>query len=73
MSNPIIRIHDLATNEIIDREITDEEIAQKNYIPPKIEKEWAEARKILAAREVERQAILDRLDITAEEAALLLG
>ena len=69
----MIRIHDLETGEIIDREITDEEIAKKDYIPPKLVKEWAEARKVLAAREIERQAILDRLGLTADEAKLLLG
>ena len=28
MSNPIIRIHDISTNTITDREMTDEEFAQ---------------------------------------------
>ena len=28
MANPMIRIHDLATNEIIDREMTDAENAE---------------------------------------------
>jgi len=28
MSNPMIRIHDLATNEVIDREMTDLEYAK---------------------------------------------
>ena len=28
MAKPIIRIHDLATNEVIDREMNDEEFAQ---------------------------------------------
>ena len=69
----MVRVHDLATGEIVDREMTDEEIAEKNYIPPKIAKEWAEARKILAAREIERQAILDRIGLTADEAKLILG
>jgi hypothetical protein len=27
MTNPMIRIHDISTNEIIDREMTDEEFA----------------------------------------------
>lgn len=69
----MIRIHDLATGEIIDREMTDEEIAQKDYIPPKLAKEYAEARKILEAREAERQAILDRLGLSADELKLILG
>jgi len=28
MTNPMIRIHDLSNNEIIDREMTDEEYAE---------------------------------------------
>ncbi len=27
MTNPMIRIHDITTNEVIDREMTDEEFA----------------------------------------------
>ena len=35
MANPMIRIHDLATGEIIDREMTDEEYAEHlNPTPP---------------------------------------
>jgi hypothetical protein len=73
MTNSMIRIHNAETGEIIDREITDEEIAQRDYLPPKLAKEYAEARKVLAAREVERQAILDRLGLTSDEAKLILG
>jgi hypothetical protein len=28
MSNPLIRIHNLETDEVVDREMTDEEFAQ---------------------------------------------
>jgi hypothetical protein len=69
MTNPMIRIHNQETNEIIDREMTDEELAQ-----------W-EANKAKAAQQQEaelqkaadKQALLDKLGITAEEAQLLLG
>jgi hypothetical protein len=73
MSNPIIRIHDLSTNEIIDREMTDDEVKEANYVPPKVAKERAEEAKIYAEKEAARQAILDRLGLTADEAKLLLG
>ena len=73
MTNPMIRIHDLSTNEVIDREMTDEEIEQANYVPPLIAKERAEEAKILAEKVAQRQAILDRLGLTSEEAQLLLG
>lgn len=32
MSNPMIRIHDLETDTVIDREMTDEEYAQYTKI-----------------------------------------
>lgn len=73
MSNPMIRIHDLATNEVIDREMTDEEVELANYVPPKVAKERAEEAKAIAEKEAQRQLILDRLGLTAEEAVLLLG
>lgn len=68
MTKPMIRIHDLETNEIVDREMTDAEIAQ-------LEKDKKDfALKIAAENEkkAEKQALLDRLGITAEEAKLLL-
>ena len=69
MPNPIIRIHDLATNEIVDREMNDEEFAKHEA---DLEIDLARI-----AQETEtaqaKAALLDRLGITAEEAALLLG
>jgi len=73
MSNPMIRIHDLATNEVIDREMTDDEVKEANYVSPKLAKERADEAKAYAAKEAQRQVILDRLGLTAEEASLLLS
>jgi hypothetical protein len=69
MTRPIIRIHDLATDEIIDREMNDAEYAQHlEYVAKE------EARKIeVEAKAIEKQALLDKLGITADEAKLLLG
>ncbi len=69
MTRPMIRIHDLATDEVIDREMNDAEFAQHqaNQAANAIIK--AEA----AAKESARQALLSRLGITQEEAQLLLG
>ena len=69
LDKPIIRIHDLSTNEIIDREMNDAEFAQykANQEAELIQKAEAEA------KEAARQAILDRLGLTADEAKLLLG
>jgi hypothetical protein len=69
MTNPIIRIHNIETNEVIDREMTAAEFA-----------EWSAQKAIddAKAQEVENKesaktALLAKLGITADEAALLLG
>jgi hypothetical protein len=69
MSRPIIRIHNVETDEVIDREMTAAEfkIAEADQAAQAIVKAEAEA------KEAERQAILDRLGLTADEAKLLLG
>jgi hypothetical protein len=69
MTKPMIRIHDISTNEIVDREMTDAEFAQYEAEQAAQASAQAEAE----AKASERQAILDRLGITAEEAQLLLG
>lgn len=68
-TRPTIRIHNLETNEVIDREMNDQEFA-----------EWQANQEIVAARQAEaeskaaqRQALLNRLGITEEEARILLG
>jgi hypothetical protein len=68
-TRPMVRIHDLETNEVIDREMNDAEFAQyqSDQAAQAIAKEEAEA------KEASRQAILDRLGLTADEAKLLLG
>ena len=68
-NKPAIRIHDLATNEIIDREMNDAEFAQYEANKAAQAAEKAEAE----TKEAARQAILDRLGLTADEAKLLLG
>jgi hypothetical protein len=66
---PMVRIHDLTTGEIIDREMNDQELAEHEQIL--LEQKEAE---LLAKQKAEqRQAILDRLGLTADEAKLLLG
>jgi helix-turn-helix protein len=68
-NKPMIRIHDLATNEIIDREMNDEEFSQWEIDKANNEASQTEAE----AKAAQRQAILDRLGLTSEEAALLLS
>ena len=66
---PTIKIHNIETNEIIEREMTTEELAQWE-----IDKVNTEAIKQAEADKVtQRQALLDKLGITEEEAKLLLS
>ena len=69
MTNPIVRIHDIETNEIIDREMTAEELTQ--YELDKI----TEAARLseLTNKAAAKAALLAKLGITEDEAALLLG
>ena len=69
MANPIIRIHNSETNEVIDREMTAEEFDA--YKLDKIA--IAEAAKEKEAKEAAKAALLAKLGITAEEASLLLS
>ena len=69
MSRPTIRIHNSQTNEVIDREMTAAEFAQ--YKADQAAQAIAQAE--AEAKAVQRQAILDKLGLTAAEAQLLLG
>jgi hypothetical protein len=69
MSRPLIRIHNIETNEVLDREMNDAEFAQYEANQVAQAQRQAEEETKAAAR----QAILDRLGITEEEARLLLG
>lgn len=65
---PQITEHNVETDEVITREMTDEEFAQYEA-----DAAFNEARKAEAeAKEAAKNDILARLGITAEEAALLL-
>jgi hypothetical protein len=65
----MIRIHNVEKNEIIDREMNDAELTQWETHKAASE---AEA-KAATANIVAKAALLERLGITADEAALLLG
>jgi hypothetical protein len=62
-------IIDVGTTEIIERELNAEELAQQAIDESKLSIKEAEAE----AKAVARQAILDRLGLTEDEARLLLG
>jgi len=69
MTTPIIRIHNIETNEVIDREMTDDEFI-------KYEADQQATRLLQAqaeAKAAQKAALLDRLGITEDEAKLLLA
>jgi hypothetical protein len=66
---PTIRIHDMATNEVIDREMTDAEYAEHQ----KQQAESIAMAELRAKAEINKAALLAKLGITADEAAILLG
>ena len=69
MKKPMIRIHNTETNEIVDREMTDEEFASHQILVAETiaEKEAKEEAK------QKKDALLERLGITEDEAKLLLS
>jgi hypothetical protein len=69
MTKPTIRIHDTVTDEVIDREMTDDEFAVYQINVAKAEELKAQDE----AKAEARAALLDRLGITEDEAKLLLS
>ena len=69
MSKPIVKIVNVETGEEIEREMTDVEFAQYEANQAAESARKSEE----AAKAQARQAILDRLGLTEEEARLLLG
>jgi len=69
MANPTIKIHNSATGEEVERPMTEEEYAV--YLTDTAAA--AALREAEAAKASQKDALLERLGITAEEAALLLA
>lgn len=68
-NKPIVRIHDLATDEVIDREMTEAEFAQ--YQADKAAQVIAQAE--AEVKENAKAAILNRIGLTADELKTILG
>ena len=68
-----ISIYDHATGETTVRDMTDAELAELAYQAELTAEKKAEEKAIAAQKAEARAALLERLGITAEEAALLLG
>ena len=68
-TKPMIRIHNVETDEVIDREMNDAEFAQfeADQAAQAIAKAEAEA------KETAKAAILDRIGLTADELKTILG
>lgn len=69
MPKPMIRIHNTEIDEIMDREMTDEEFANYQIMLD----EAAAAKTEKETNAAAKAALLERLGITAEEAKLLLA
>jgi predicted DNA-binding transcriptional regulator YafY len=68
MPKPMIRIHDTETGEIIDREMTADEISALEASAQAL----ADLEAATAAKAAAKQAVLNKLGLTAEELAALL-
>jgi NADP-dependent 3-hydroxy acid dehydrogenase YdfG len=66
---PTIRVHNVETGEVLDREMTDAEFAQFE----KDQKVAAKAEAAKAKAEAEKAALLVRLGLTEDELKIILG
>ena len=73
MAYPEITIIDCTTGKVIVREMTEAEHKQKLAEDKENTDNYAAMKKAQTERAKQKQAVLDRLGITADEAALLLG
>ena len=69
MTKPMIRIHNVETDEVIDREMTAAEF--KIYEADQAEQATKKAE--AEAKETAKAAILDRIGLTADELKTILG
>ena len=73
MANPTRIEVNCTTGEVLEIELTDEEVAQREADAVAAETQRKADEKAAADKAVARAAILDRLGLTADEAAILLG
>ena len=73
MANDSIQIYDHATGETVVREMTDAEQAQRDAEVAAWLQAEADKQAEAVAKSAQRQALLDKLGITEDEAKLLLG
>ena len=68
-TRPMVRIHNSETDEVIDREMNDDEFA--TYEANQILNKTRQAE--VKAKEAAKAAILDRIGLTADELKTILG
>ena len=73
MTNPTRIEVNCTTGEVLEIELTDEEVAQREADAAAAEAQRKADEKVAADKAVARAQILDRLGLTADEAAILLG
>ena len=73
MPTPQITIHDCVTGETITRDFNAAELAQYEMDKAQNLKDAAKIAKAEAAKAAARQIVLDKLGLTADEIATLLG
>ena len=73
MANPTRIEVNCTTGEVLEIELTDEEVAQMQANAAAAETQRKADEKAAADKAIARAAILDRLGLTADEAAILLG
>lgn len=69
MTKPMVRIHNVETDEVIDREMTDNEY--KSLLADQAAYQAEKAKE--AESQAARAALLERLGLTEDEAKLLLS
>jgi hypothetical protein len=67
------KIHNVETGEIVEVQLTEAEVQQLQKDQAEIEQKQTARQAEAEAKATARAAILDRLGLTAEEAALLLS
>ena len=73
MTTPQKLIYDCTTGETITRDYNDDELAQLESNKAQAKKDAANKAKADADKQAARQAVLDKLGLTADEIAALLG
>jgi hypothetical protein len=73
MTNPTRIEVNCETGEVLEIELTDAEVLQREAEAAAAETQRKADEKAAADKETARAAILDRLGLTADEAAILLG